>query len=193
MEEYKNSSLVVILHCLNSFQHTNYVAFLLLYVRENHKINAVCFPSFHNGCNPACKEWRRLRTGEYKNFNFRFIFLMVFNAIDSPDTVSSSKQPKYVILDYCFISIPLCIILSFPVLFNFICVKPKSMHFVLSSPRWILNLFSLNHSHKLAKPLFNWCSVVWCMNIVMLECYTGIICIYKQIRMNSLRHIINIY
>ena len=27
IEEYKNSSLVVILHCLNSFQHYNYVAF----------------------------------------------------------------------------------------------------------------------------------------------------------------------
>ena len=57
MKEYKNSGLVVILHCLNSFQHKNYVAFSLLYVllRENHKVNAVCFPSFHNGCNPACK------------------------------------------------------------------------------------------------------------------------------------------
>ena len=30
IEEYKNSSLVVILHCLNSFQHYNYVAFLLV-------------------------------------------------------------------------------------------------------------------------------------------------------------------
>ena len=29
IEEYKNSSLVVILHCLNSFQHYNYVAFSL--------------------------------------------------------------------------------------------------------------------------------------------------------------------
>ena len=56
MEEYKNSGFVVILHCLNSFQHNKYVVFSLLYVllRENHKINAVCFPSFHNGCNPAC-------------------------------------------------------------------------------------------------------------------------------------------
>ena len=49
MEEYKNPSLVVILHCLNSFQHKNYMAFSLLYVflRGNHKINAVCFLSFH--------------------------------------------------------------------------------------------------------------------------------------------------
>ena len=64
--EYKNSGLVVILHCLNSFQH-NYVAFSLLYVqlRENHKINAVCFPSFHNGCNPTSKVWCRLQMGEY--------------------------------------------------------------------------------------------------------------------------------
>ena len=27
MEEYKNSGLVVILHCLNSFQHNNYAEF----------------------------------------------------------------------------------------------------------------------------------------------------------------------
>ena len=55
MEEYKNSGLVLILHCLYSFQHNNYVAFLLLYVllREKHKINAVCFPPFHTGCNPV--------------------------------------------------------------------------------------------------------------------------------------------
>ena len=66
MEEYKNPGLAVILHCLNSFQYTNYVAFSLLYVlfRKNHKMNAVCFPSFHDGCNPACKVWRRLWTGE---------------------------------------------------------------------------------------------------------------------------------
>ena len=60
MEKYKNSGLVVILHCLNSFQHKNYVAFSLLHVllRDNPKINAACFPSFHNGCNAACKVWR---------------------------------------------------------------------------------------------------------------------------------------
>ena len=28
------------------------------------KPNAVCFPPFHNGCNPACKVWCRLQTGE---------------------------------------------------------------------------------------------------------------------------------
>ena len=40
---------------------------LILYVllRENHKINAICFPSFHNGCNPACKVWRRIWMGEW--------------------------------------------------------------------------------------------------------------------------------
>ena len=32
MEKDKNSGLVVILHCLNSFQHNKYVAFSLLYV-----------------------------------------------------------------------------------------------------------------------------------------------------------------
>ena len=67
MEEYKNSDLVVIFYYLNSFHSNSYVAFSLLYVmlRENHKINAVCFPSIHNGCNPSYKVWRWLRTGEY--------------------------------------------------------------------------------------------------------------------------------
>ena len=47
MEGYRNSGFVVILHYLNSFQHSNYLAFSLLYVllRENHMINAV-FPHF---------------------------------------------------------------------------------------------------------------------------------------------------
>ena len=90
----------------------------------------------------------------YRNFNFWFIFLMVFNAIDSPDIVSSSKQPKYDTLEYCFISISLYIILSFPAFFN-LCFEPKNMDFVLSSPRWMLNLLSMYHSHKLVKFLIN--------------------------------------
>ena len=63
----KIQTLAVIFHCLNSFQYKNYVAFSLLYAlpRENHKINAICFPSFNNGCNPACKVWRRLPTREF--------------------------------------------------------------------------------------------------------------------------------
>ena len=92
---------------------------------------------------------------------------MVFNAIDSPDIVSSSKQPKYVTLEYCFISIPLYIILNLPafVKLNF---EPKSMSFVFSSPRWILSLLFTNHSHKLPKSFLNWCSIVWtflCWNV----------------------------
>ena len=65
-----------------------------------------------------------------KKLNFRFIFLKVFNGTDSPGIVSSSKQRKYVTLEYCFISIPLYIILSTPSFFNF-CCKRKSMHFFL--------------------------------------------------------------
>ena len=62
--EYKNSSLVVILHCLNTTT-TWHFHYLYVLFRGNHKINAVCFPLFHNGCNPAYKVWLRLRTGEY--------------------------------------------------------------------------------------------------------------------------------
>ena len=61
-------------------------------------------------------------------------FKWFFNAIDSPNIVLSSKQPKYVTLKYCFISIPLSIILSFPGFFN-LTFEPKSIHFVFSSPR----------------------------------------------------------
>ena len=66
---HKKLGLVTILHYLSSYQHNNYVAFSLLHVllRGNHKINDGCFPSFHNGCNPTCKAWRRLRTGESRN------------------------------------------------------------------------------------------------------------------------------
>ena len=45
--------------------------------------------------------------------------LMVFNAIESPDIVLSSKQPKCVTLEYCFSSVSLYIILSFTAFFNF--------------------------------------------------------------------------
>ena len=66
IEKYKKFRFGCDLHCLNSFQHNNYVALSLLYVllRENHKINAVYFSLFDNGCNPSCKKWRRLRTRE---------------------------------------------------------------------------------------------------------------------------------
>ena len=56
---------------------------------------------------------------------------MVFNAIDSPDIVSSSKHPRYVTSEYCFISIPLYIILGFPAFFN-LSFESESMHFVFS-------------------------------------------------------------
>ena len=79
---------------------------------------------------------------------------MAFNAADSPGIVSCRKQPKYVTLDYYFISIPLYIISSFPAFSNFY-FKSKSMHFVLTSSRGILNLLSTKNSDKLAKSLFN--------------------------------------
>ena len=44
---------------------------------------------------------------------------MVFDAIDSPGIVSSSKQPKYVTLEYYFTSVPLYIILRFLALFMY--------------------------------------------------------------------------
>ena len=60
-------SLVVIYIVWTVFvQHYNSVAFSLSIVlfRENHNINAVCFPTFYSGCSPACEVWCRVRTGE---------------------------------------------------------------------------------------------------------------------------------
>ena len=37
------------------FIATTMCHFLYVLLRENHKINAVCFPSFHNGCSPEFK------------------------------------------------------------------------------------------------------------------------------------------
>ena len=78
---------------------------------------------------------------------------MVFNVIDSPDIVSSSKQPKYVTLEYCFISIPLYIILSFPTFSN-LSFEPKSMHFVLSSSKLDVNIW--NSSCVWLRDLHRW-------------------------------------
>ena len=44
---------------------TWYFHYLCVLLTENCKIKAVCFFSFHNGCHPAYKVWRRLRTEEW--------------------------------------------------------------------------------------------------------------------------------
>ena len=57
-KEYKNSCFVTILHCLNSFQHNNYLAFSLLYVlpKEIHKIKCqFLFPHFIMAAIPYVK------------------------------------------------------------------------------------------------------------------------------------------
>ena len=52
-----------------------------------------CIMALHNShCSSGVKNLFFL----YKNFNFTFIILMVFNTFDSPDIALSSKQPKYV-------------------------------------------------------------------------------------------------
>ena len=104
---------------------------------------------------------------------FLFVFLMVFNVIDSSDIVLSSKQRKYITLEYRFILIPLYILLSFPAFFN-LSFEPKSMHFVFIQQGEYL-IFCLQTIH------INWRSpyklMLNCMKIFMLECQTGIVCI----------------
>ena len=79
MEEYKNWDLVKIFSLFEHFsiqELRDIFTILCIYClgRENHKINAVCFPSFHNGCNPACKVWCRLWTGELRKTSSFQIF-----------------------------------------------------------------------------------------------------------------------
>ena len=127
----------------------------------------------------------------YKSFNCRFTVLIVFNAIDSPDIVPFTKQPRHVTLEYCFISISLYTLISFPDFIPF-CVKLKSIRSVFSSLKWIPNLFSINHWHKLEKILFK--VAFYCTSIFMLQCLSEILYIWiqRKSRKNTLGHTINI-
>ena len=64
--------------------------------------------------------------------------------MDSLEKISSKMQPKYVIWEYCFVLMSLYSMFS---RFDFLilCLRPNKINFILSSPKWILNLQT---SHK---------------------------------------------
>ena len=74
--------------------------------------------------------------------------------MDSPERVSSKMQLKYVTLEYCVILMSLYWMFS---CFDFLilCLLPNKIDFVLSSPKWILNLLSTNQSQSILKFLFS--------------------------------------
>ena len=79
---------------------------------------------------------------------------MVFNVIDSPGIVSSSKQPKYVTLEYYFTSVPLYIILRFLALFMYSPAFSQNVKFCLKQPEmkhyaWLGYLQLNNESNRL--------------------------------------------
>ena len=81
----------------------------------------------------------------WMNFNLPFILLITFNAIGSADIVSSSTHPRYVTSEYCFIFMSLHLIFNWRIFFA-LRLLAKRIDFVLSSPKWILNLLSTNQS-----------------------------------------------
>ena len=74
-----------------------------------------------------------------------------------PKRVSTRLQPKYVTLVYCFILMSLhWMFRGFK--FLILCLLPNKIDFVLSSPKWILNL-STNQSQSILKLLFSAVSI----------------------------------
>ena len=110
-----SSKISIILNVLlRVFFYANLSQGNILYWPKFYRLTSVCIS-------------KRLKT----NFSYIKTYLFDFFFFESQDTASSSKQPEYVILEYCFILIPLYIILRFPAFFN-LSFTPKSMHFVLT-------------------------------------------------------------
>ena len=101
----------------------------------------------------------------YKNLSFSFIFpvyaiyhLGALLAIDSPHKLLSRRQPRYSTQLYCLLE------WSWKQIYNFASVLflVKRIAFVLSSPKWIDNLLSMNHSQRDENSLFKTFSI-FCM------------------------------
>ena len=86
----------------------------------------------------------------YKNFSLAFIFFRSFEAIVSPLNLESSWQPRYSTVSCCLMEWPAKdILISFkPLVFE------KRMDLVLSSPKWIDSLLSMNHWYNYENSLF---------------------------------------
>ena len=79
--------------------------------------------------------------------------------MDSSDTLLSSIHPKYVTLLCCLILIS-PYLMSRSVWFFRCHFVPNRIDFVLSSPKWMLSLLSMNYSQRELKSLFSCSSIV---------------------------------
>ena len=95
----------------------------------------------------------------YKNLTLLLILFITFKAIDSPERVSSNKQPRYVTVWYCLMCISPYLISKLVTLLS-LCFVPNSKHFVLCSPKWMLSLLSIyKQSQTFDKFLFRFLSI----------------------------------
>ena len=101
-------------------------------------------------------------------------------AMDSPETVSSKLQPKYVTFEYCFILMSLYWMFSgFDLLI--LCLLPNKIDFVLSSPKWILNLLSTNQSQSILKFLLSDDTISVILYVEILsKCHQHIAIVHSQ-------------
>ena len=83
------------------------------------------------------------------------IFLRDFITIDFPLKLESRQQPRHSIIRYWFILLLLYVMLSPGKFLSLL----KIMHFVLSIPKWIDNLFSTNQSNTFTNSLFKTLSI----------------------------------
>ena len=77
----------------------------------------------------------------------------------SPEISSSRMHPKYVTLFYWDILISPLLMSSISSFFKRL-LDPNTMDLVLSSPKWMLSLFSTNQSHNELKFLFKLSSII---------------------------------
>ena len=89
----------------------------------------------------------------YRKFNLPPTLFNTLEAMDSPERLSSRMHPKYVILLHWEILVSSLLMSSLSNVFKRL-LEPNTIVLVLSSPKWILNLFSTNQSHNELKFLF---------------------------------------
>ena len=95
----------------------------------------------------------------YKKLNLLLILFITLEAMDFPEISSSRMHPKYVTLFICVILISPLLMSRVSSFFKRL-FDPNTIDLVLSSPKWMLNLFYTNQSHNELKFLFKLSSIV---------------------------------
>ena len=97
---------------------------------------------------------------QYKTLSLLLILFITFKAIYSPERLSSNERPRYVtVVWYCLICICSPYLISRLPTWISLCFVSNSIHFVFSSPKWILCLLSTNQSQTSEKFLFRFLSI----------------------------------